>query len=118
MENGRDILPQRLQHRSPTMRAICVAMSRLPHGARNPTRVEVMESAHRICGKEAPFSPTFGGCYWRTFCSHQERNASGNVHHDEAQYSVILNGLVRPAGKRGRRITYELTPAGEAFARS
>ena len=118
MNNGTKILPQNLQHRSPTMKAICVAMSQLPKGARNPTRVEVMEAAHRACGKETPFYPTFGGCYWRQFGSHQEKNSSGHRHHDEAHYSVILNGLVRVAGKRGRRLTYELTPAGELFAHS
>lgn len=121
--NGTEILPQNLQHRSPTMKAICVAMSQLPHGARNPTRIEVMQLVYeaRLAQRTTPtvsFRPTSLGCYWRRFSSRQVHDSSGRIYHDEARYSVILNGLVRESGKRGRQLTYELTSAGEAFARS
>ena len=101
-------LPPELQHRSPTMKRICQALARNPHGARNMTRREVMAQA-------LPPSalPTSGGCYWRRI--HAGHRAEC---HDEARYSVLVNGLVRVAGKRGRQYTYELTPAGELFARS
>lgn len=123
MENGTETLPQNLQHRSPIMKMICAAMSQLPHGARNSTRVEVMQLVFeaRLDQRKPPFGsfrPTSLGCYWRRVGSLQERDSSGNILHDESRYSVILNGLVRVSGKRGRRLTYELTPAGELFARS
>lgn len=112
-------LPPELQHRSPTMKRICQALARNPHGARNMTRREVMAQALPSTAK-----PTSGGCYWRRIHSTNYTGAMGRAgsrrptSHDEARFSVIINGLVRVAGKRGRQLTYELTPAGEMFARS
>lgn len=101
-------LPPELQHRSPTMKRICEVLARQPHGARNMTRREVMA---QVLPPGA--LPTSGGCYWRRIHAGYRAEC-----HDEARYSVIVNGLVRVAGKRGRQLTYELTPAGEAFART
>jgi hypothetical protein len=94
------------------MKRICQALARNPHGARNMTRVEVMAQVNASMNLRS-WSPTSNGCYWRRI--HAGYSAKS---HDEARYSVIVNGLVRVAGKRGRRLTYELTPAGEMFARS
>lgn len=106
-------LPASLQHRSPTMKRICQVLARNPHGARALTRREVMTQA---CSPEAMVGS--GGCYWRRMHTGVSKDACGRKYHDEARYSVIINGLVRVAGKRGRQNTYELTPAGELFARS
>jgi hypothetical protein len=111
-------LPASLQHRSPTMKRICQALARQPHGARNMTRREVMAQV-----LPSTALPTSGGCYWRRMHStnYAGMGRAGSrrpTSHDEARYSVIVNGLVRVAGKRGRQLTYELTPAGEMFARS
>lgn len=112
-------LPASMQRRSPTMKRICQALARNPHGARNMTRREVMMQV--VCH---PTKLTSGDCYWRRMHATNYTGDLGRAgsrrptSHDEARYSVIINGLVRVAGKRGRHLTYELTPAGELFARS
>ena len=100
------------QRRSPKMKAICVTL--LNNGA-PLTREEVTLQVFSCftTGKRpgVPYRPTSNGCYFR-------RIHAGHMYHDEACYSVIINGLVRVAGKtKTGRLTYELTDAGRAFAR-
>ena len=109
------ILPPALQRRSPMMKAICLVLSTsVPMYGRGLTRVDVMKRVHQYLGHPShTFKPTSNGSYWRRIHAGYREEC-----HDEARYSVILNGLVQVAGKRGRQLTYELTPAGELFARS
>ncbi len=100
-------LPKDRQHRSPKMRQICQDLLRNP----GSTRRQVM-------GRVNPhLSGDSNRCYFRRIHDDQTHNAYGHVHHDEATYSVIINGLVQITGKTlTGRLTYELTDAGRAFA--
>lgn len=95
-------LPSDRQRRSPMMRRICIVLFALP----GLTREEIMAHANPR-GKV-----TSNRCYFRRIHA-----GYGGRYHDEATYSVIINGLVRVAGKtKTGRLTYELTDAGREFA--
>ena len=91
-------LPQRLQHRSPMMRRICEELYVTP----DSTRADVMSRIHTSA------KATSNGCYWRRIHAGRRPDV-----HDDARYSVLVNGLVEVSGKtRTGRYTYRLTAAG------
>lgn len=110
-------LPKDRQRRSPKMREICKTLA----NARVPlTRIQVMCDVHyRTRGAGAKFKPNSNRCYFRRMRDEQTKDAYGNAYHDEATYSVIINGLVRIAGKtKTGELLYELTDAGREFAQA
>ena len=83
----------------------------------------VTQDAHdvhyRNGGTHAGWKPDSNRCYFRRMHTGQSRDCMGNVYHDEATYSVILNGLVRVAGKtKTGALLYEATDAGRTFAQA
>ena len=84
------------------MRAICKDLFAHP----GSTRQEVM-------GRVNPLRPVSSNrCYFRRIHSDYASRC-----HDEARYSVIINGLVRVNGKtRTGRLTYEVTELGAKVA--
>jgi hypothetical protein len=97
-------LPRGLQHRSPKMKSICEDLLSHP----GSTRLEIM-------GRVNPeLSGDSNRCYFRRM-----HDGGPRGFHDEARYSVIVNGLVRITGRTSTgRLTYSLTPAGRRCARA
>lgn len=99
-------IPAEHQHRSPKMRQIC----RFLLNVKEATRKEIMQAVN------PHLKHTSNGCYFRQMQTDQYVDACGKSYHDEARYSVILNGLVKIAGKRSTgELTYSLTPEGYDF---
>lgn len=100
-------LPQERHRRSPKMLLICRDLVQHP----GSTRREVM-------GRVNPERDSDSNrCYFRRMHTDQTRDALGRKYHDEATYSVLLNGLVRVSGKtKTGHLTYEVTDAGREFA--
>lgn len=95
------------QRRSPKMRQICRDLS--THGP--STRRSIMSRVN------PDLDPDSNRCYFRRIHTGQTLDAYGNAYHDEATYSVILNGLVTVTGKTpAGRLIYALTKEGLEFA--
>jgi len=100
-------LAESRQHRSPKMRQICQDLA--THGT--STRRSIMSRVN------PHLSPDSNRCYFRRMHTDQTHDSGGRVYHDEATYSVLLNGLVTVSGKTSNgRLLYSLTPEGLRFA--
>ena len=92
--------------------AICYAIMRLAQESGCPSRVETMAYVHRLEGRATPFKPGSNVCYFIPSASTSPYGPGASAS------SVLVKGLVVQAGKRGRTMTYAVTPAGMAMAQA
>lgn len=72
------------------------------------SREEILRRVHVLENSQIPFKKTSNGCYFlKTKCSIKR----------EHKASVILAGLIQPAGKVDRKLVYTLTPKGIKVAK-
>lgn len=72
------------------------------------SKEEILRRVHVLENSQIPFKKTSNGCYFlKTKCSITR----------EHKASVILAGLIQPAGKVDRKIVYTLTPKGIKVAK-